>query len=69
MELKCAGQVVAEVLIGFTVTIRIGESSEFELQIEGDFELGFGAEEVVYASAAERRSSDSFAGSVGECMQ
>ncbi|MGW0356281.1 DUF6188 family protein [Nocardia nova] len=43
MNLKRAGQAISDVLVGFMVTVRIGESSEFELQIEGDIELRLGS--------------------------
>lgn len=36
LQLGITGQRVAEVVVGFTITIRFGEPVEFELQIEGD---------------------------------
>lgn len=39
MQLELVGHTVAEVLTGYTLTIRYGADSAFELQIEGDLEL------------------------------
>ncbi|WP_432760923.1 DUF6188 family protein [Nocardia cyriacigeorgica] len=39
MRLPVAGTRVSEVTIGYTVTVRLGESFEYELHIEGDLEI------------------------------
>ncbi|WP_280482633.1 DUF6188 family protein [Nocardia cyriacigeorgica] len=70
MDLQVVGMRVAEVTIGFTVTMRLGESSEYELQVEGDLEI-FKESQLAYRVESEcyedqRELIESFVGSVVE---
>ncbi|WP_405489074.1 DUF6188 family protein [Nocardia sp. NBC_00511] len=51
MLLKIIGQKVSEVIVGFTVTIRMGQSSEFELQIEGEIDLRLPTGDIHHVTA------------------
>ncbi|WP_107654727.1 hypothetical protein [Nocardia suismassiliense] len=53
VQLVIVGQQVAEVVVGFTATIRLGSPNEFELQIEGGLAFGTPAGNRLQATAGE----------------
>ncbi|MFF3226126.1 DUF6188 family protein [Nocardia suismassiliense] len=53
LQLDIVGQQVAEVVVGFTATIWLGSSNEFELQIEGDLTFGTHGGNRLQATAGE----------------
>ncbi|WP_067867588.1 DUF6188 family protein [Nocardia vermiculata] len=68
MDLKLSDKVVSEIMVEFMVTIRMGERSEFELQIEGDIELSLSSGSVYQIASeeydAQRQQLKSLQGSV-----
>ena len=53
MDLKLSGKLVSEIRVEFMVTMRIGERSEFELQIEGDIELSLSSGSISRIASEE----------------
>ncbi|CAM4301809.1 DUF6188 domain-containing protein [Nocardia ninae] len=53
VQLAIVGQQVADVIVGFTATIRLGSPNGFELQIEGDVTFGTHAGNRRQATAGE----------------